>query len=54
MFVCNYFASLVGNETPTMQIRKRGEPSLFDKYLAEFEIIWRNEDFQAVERGSTE
>jgi hypothetical protein len=42
MFLCNYLSSIVGNETPGMQIRKQRSAGLFAKYAREFKEAWKN------------
>jgi len=42
MFVCNYFSSMVGDDTPGMQLRKLRDYCLFEKYSREFESVWSN------------
>jgi hypothetical protein len=40
MIVCQHIGALVGHDSPTLHLRRRGEQGLYDRYAAHVAWLW--------------
>jgi hypothetical protein len=42
MLVCTHLADLLGHDSPTLHLRRRGTDGLFDRYASHLEYLWNH------------
>jgi hypothetical protein len=52
--VCTHLADLLGGDSPTFHIRRRGDDGLYDRYAAHVEHLWSAGRDVEVERPAAE
>jgi transcriptional regulator with XRE-family HTH domain len=52
--VCTHLADLLGGDSPTFHIRRRGDDGLYDRYTAHVEYLWDNSRGVEIEHPAVE